>query len=148
MDTNNASFFDAASYPEILLAKFRLWCDFRNEEPTMERLAKFAGFRPSTALDYAVGEVVTVKWNEKDAYGRVVRYGCSDSYYKDYVNVIYVDVRGEYPDGASFRCYESERGCFKARIPEELMELAKSELLKSVRCPLAEARNGGEEVAK
>lgn len=149
MNSNNASFFDSVSHTDDFLAKFRFWCDFRDEEPTTERLAKFAGHLPSTALDYAVGEIVMVKWNGKDVYGRVVRFGSSDAYYKYRIDEIYVDVLGEYPDGVSFRCYESERGKFKAHIPEGLMEMAKSELLKSIKCPLAETRDAnGEEVAE
>ncbi len=147
MNSNNASFFDAENYPDAFLAKFRLWCDFRNEEPTMERLARFAGCRPSTALDYAVGEIVMVKWNGKDAYGRVVHYGSTSSS-NTVLNEIYVNVRGDYPDGVPRGCLESERGAFRAYIPEGLMELAKAEILKSVKCPLAETRDGGEGVAE
>ena len=145
---NNTEYFDAHSYPDSLLGAFRRWCAIRKRDATIENLAEFAGRRPSSALIYAIGEFVEAYFDGKTRYGTVAEYGDSAAYSADDLDMIAADFPIYGRRWLKVPCDRSEADKFKCHIPDGFLDYAKSELLKSVRCPLAETQNGGEGMAE
>ncbi len=139
MTVNNAQFFDARSYPAVFLKAFGTWCGHVGRSETLENLAVFAGSHPSPALAYAVGEIVEYESGGRRRFARVVGYdGEGAPAELTALRVSVAGIRGTTRLGVSPDDPEE----YRARIPEELMELARSELLKDVKCPLKEECHG------
>lgn len=131
---NNAQFFDSASYERRFLEAHETWCKKMGWGPSFNNLAQFAGRRPSTALNYKIDEIVEFTIDNKTYYGRVVDYS-TDGVSADLQTIVVATT-----DRSNTRLGvpENDADKYKAHIPEELMKLAKSELLKSIKCPLKE----------
>lgn len=142
---NNADFFDARSRPERLLSAFHAWCAVRKREATLEVFAEFAGRRPSSALVYAVGEFVEAYIDGKTRYGTVAEYGDSAAYSEDDLDMIRADFPIYGRRTLKVPREREEARKYKCDLPDGLLDYAKAELLKEVKCPLRENCREGKE---
>lgn len=142
MYMNNAGFFDGRDYPKRLIEAYEKWLDLTKTARSDESFAEFAARPASSAFKYKIGELVQFKQDDKHRFGIVTKYETRGEYNtKDYNAII---VRYPNADGYELtRCLKVSddpvyAGEFNASIPEDIMNLAKTEILKDIKCPFAQ----------
>ena len=141
---NNAAFYNSG-YSEPMLSAFHKWCDVLKREPTLDAFAEFAGRAPSTAFVYFVGEFVEAYIDGKARYGVVAEYRSPSVEFDGAVRVIGVDFPVYGRQWLPVPADREEALKFKCRLPDGLLDYAKAELLKGVKCPLKESCREGRE---
>lgn len=142
MYMNNASFFDGRDYPKRLLAAYEKWLELTGTQKCDESFAEFAARPASSAFKYEVGEIVQFKQDGKLRYGKITKYEPRGEYNTKDFNAIVVS----YPNDGGYEmthCLTVSddpvyAGEFKASIPKDLLNLAKTEILKDIKCPFAQ----------
>lgn len=133
---NNAQYFKSG---KRLLDAFRLLVETCkaervHAEMTMPELADFAVCNHvSTALHYAIGEIVQFKDGNGIRYGIVRNYGRDHGYPLTSRNCI------EIGNGISLTVPADDPEQYKTHIPQELLDLAKREIADLAKREIAES---------
>lgn len=142
MYMNNAGFFDGRDYPKRLIAAYEKWLGLTGMTKCDESFAEFVARPASSAFKYAIGELVQFNLDDKLRYGKIIKYEARGEYNtKDFDTIVV-----SYPNDGGYEmtcCLKISddpvyAGKFKASIPKDLLNLAKAEILKDIKCPFAQ----------
>jgi hypothetical protein len=142
MYMNNAGFFDGRDYPKRLIWAYQKWLELTGTTKCDDSFAEFAARPASSAFKYEVGEIVQFKQDDKLRYGKITKYETRGEYNTKDFNAIVVS----YPNDGGYEMIRTlavsddpaYAGEFKASIPKDLLNLAKAEILKDIKCPFAQ----------
>lgn len=141
MYMNNAGFFDGRDYPQLLIKAYEKWLGLTGTDKCDESFAEFAARPASSAFKYEVGEIVQFKQDDQLRYGKIMNYETRGEYNTKDFNAIMVSYQND--EHEMTRCLKvsddpAYAGEFKTSIPKDLLNLAKAEILKDIKCPFAQ----------